>query len=54
MTMTSAEQLIKAWQRPGRRVRDVAHWPDNGRTPYSPLLCVGLLLTLSFIVNIAG
>jgi len=45
--------MINAYQSAGRQL-GVRGWPKNATNPYSPLLCVGLLLVLLLLVIVSG
>ena len=45
--------MTNAYQSAGRRL-GVRGWPKNATNPYSPLLCVGLLLVLLLLAIVSG
>ncbi len=41
---------VSASPRVGRHLEGVRDWPTNGDNPYSPVLCLSLLLAIGLII----
>jgi hypothetical protein len=44
---------VGAWRRMRRRLERVRDWSANENNPYSPLLCLSLLLAIGLIIEIS-
>jgi hypothetical protein len=51
-TISNDPHPVSAWRRVGRSLEHVQNWPDSENSPYSPLLCLSLLLAIGLIVVI--